>query len=272
VLACHLIGNSGGWRKFNSMKVLAESSTLRGRTVRPDRKRRASMQSIDAAPELATIAVAAPPVTAHETVYRQLKDRILFGGFLPGEPVTLRGLSDELQIGMMPIREAVRRLTAERALEMRDNRRVLVPPMTRQRFDQILFARLAFEPELAARAATFLTPALIDTIEAIDNSIDLSVLKGDAERYMRGNYQFHFTLYELTKADVLCQLAEGIWLQFGPFMRMAYGRVGTGELTDHHEQAIAAMRAGSAPALRQAIADDISQGMGFIGESLLGAG
>ena len=209
-------------------------------------------------------------LTTHESVYRRLRDRILCGGFQPGEAVTLRGIADELGVSPMPIREAVRRLIAERALEMRDNRRVVVPPMSRTKFTQILFARKALEPELAVLALPRLTSKIIGKIEAIDNGLGRAVAAGDPQGYMRGNYLFHFTIYERAGSEMLLGMLASVWLQFGPFMRMAYGRVGTSDLEDFHELAIAAMKAGDEAALRQAIADDIEQGMGYIGDTVLG--
>jgi DNA-binding GntR family transcriptional regulator len=169
----------------------------------------------------------------------------------------------------MPVREAVRRLIAERALLLQDNRRVMVAPMTRETFEQILFARRALEPELAARALAKLTKADIAAIEAVDRSIDTAMRAGDTEGYMRANYHFHFAIYRKSEAWTLVALVESIWLQFGPFMRMAYGRIGTSTIEDHHEFAIAAMKKGSAADLRKAIDADIGQGMGFIGEAVL---
>lgn len=210
-------------------------------------------------------------VTAHEAVYRALRERILFGGFLPGGSVTLRGLAEGLGVSPMPVRDAVRRLTAERALVMRDNRRVLVAPMTRETFDQILFARTALEAELAARALPHISKADIEEIVRIDNRVDQAMADGDVPGYMRANYEFHFSIYGRARADVLVGLVESIWLQFGPFMRMAYGRFGTSQLEDHHEAAVLAMRRGDAQALRDAICADIGQGMAFIGEGILGS-
>jgi DNA-binding GntR family transcriptional regulator len=86
---------------------------------------------------------------------------------------------------------------------------------------------------------------------------------------MRANHHFHFSIYRRSEALTLVALVESIWLQFGPFMRMAYGRIGTSTIEDHHEFALAAMRAGDAEGLRTAIDADISQGMGFIGEAIL---
>jgi DNA-binding GntR family transcriptional regulator len=208
-------------------------------------------------------------LTTHEEVYRRLREQILYGGIKPGSAVTLRGLADELGVSPMPVREAVRRLIAERALLLQDNRRVMVPPMTRDTFEQILFARRALEPELAARALAKLTKKDIAAIEATDTTIDRAMRAGDTEGYMRANHHFHFAIYRKSDAGTLVALVESIWLQFGPFMRMAYGRIGTSTIEDHHEFAIAAMKKGDVKALRSAIDADIGQGMGFIGEAIL---
>ncbi len=208
-------------------------------------------------------------VPQHERVYRILRHRILTGGFLPGKSVTLRGIAQQLDVSPMPVREAVRRLIAERALDMHDNRRVSVPAMTAAKFNQIVFARRALEPELAARALPHCGPAAIADLESLDASIDQCMQNGDTEGYLRFNQQFHFTIYRLAEADMLLSLVESTWLQFGPFMRMVYGRFGTANLIDQHVLAIAAVRAQDEAALRKAISEDIMQGMRFIGEAAL---
>lgn len=235
---------------------------------------RSNPQAEGAAAVLAVVPAADAPdagTTTHESVYRRLRERILFGGILPGGFITLRGLAEQLGVSPMPVREAVRRLIAERALAMQDNGRILVPPMTRAKFEQVLFARCALESELAARALPHIGPVDIDAIAAIDTGIDAAMSNGDVEGYMRGNFRFHFYLYERADADTLLALVESIWLQFGPFMRMAYSRIGTAKLEDYHQAAIAALRRGDETALRSAIMADIGQGMGFIGEGVLDA-
>lgn len=210
-----------------------------------------------------------PGVTTHESVYRGLRERILFGGVPPGSSVTLRGLAESLGVSPMPIREAVRRLIAERALKMQDNRRVFVPPMSEPRFQEIVFARLALEPELAARAMDRIGKVQIAHIASLDRAVDRAMAEGDVPGYMQSNYRFHFAIYDEAGAETLRALVESIWLQFGPFMRMAYGRLGTSTLEDHHQAAIAALKRGDRNALKAAIAADISQGMSFIGEAVL---
>jgi DNA-binding GntR family transcriptional regulator len=220
-------------------------------------------RAADAPPPPATV------LTTHESVYRTLRERILIGGLAPGMVVTLRGLADLLGVSVMPVRDAVRRLIAERALAMQDNRRVHVPQMTRAKFNQVVFARQSLEPELAARALPRASASDIQSIQAIDGSIDEAMARGDVEAYMRGNFAFHFAIYRLADNETLLGLVESVWLQFAPFMRMAYGRYDTSKLEDFHQAALRAMRAGDETALRAAIAADIGQGMSFIGDEVL---
>ncbi len=204
---------------------------------------------------------------AHERVYLALRERILFGGFQPGRPVTLRGLAESLGVSPMPVREAVRRLIAQRALELHDNRRVSVPAMTARKFDEIVFARLALEPELAVRAMPRIGEVELARIEQIDDGIEAAMERGDPEGYMRSNHAFHATIYNLAASETLGALVDSVWLQFGPFMRTVYGRVGTTNLEDQHQKAISAIRRQDGEGLKSAISEDIMQGMRFIGET-----
>ena len=207
--------------------------------------------------------------TTHERVYQELRRQILTGEFLPGRPVTLRGLAAGLDVSPMPVREAVRQLIAARALVMHDNRRVSIPAMTVEKFDEILFARRTLEPELAARALPNFDKRTLQLLAAIDDDIDEAMRNGDVEAYMRGNYAFHFSIYRLANAPTILGLVESIWLQFGPFMRVVYGQFGTAKLEDQHQRALDAIRQNDEATLKLAISEDIMQGMRFIGEAAL---
>ncbi|WP_108819838.1 GntR family transcriptional regulator [Pseudovibrio sp. Alg231-02] len=207
-------------------------------------------------------------IPVHEQVYRQLRERILFGGFLPGKAVTLRGLAEELGVSAMPVREAVRRLIAENALELHGNRRVSIPDVCEDIIDEIWSARRLLEVELASKALVYLKDEDIQVLQGIDDQIDVALETGDVEGYMRGNYEFHFYLYSKSRSEILIKLVKNLWVQFGPFMRLVYGRSGTANLDDQHKQALEALKMHDQTALKVALEEDIAQGMGFIRESL----
>lgn len=207
-------------------------------------------------------------VPSHEVTYCRLRDMILFGQLAPGQAVTIQGLAAMLDAGMTPVREAIRRLTAEGALALQGNRRVLVPELTRSQMEELAFARVTLEQKLASLAAPRITAQDIAALTRIDDEINAAIAAGDVNGYLRGNFRFHFTLYERADAPILVALTHTLWLRFGPSLRVVCGRFGTLNLPDRHDEALAAMRAGDADALARAVEDDIAQGVEQIRLSL----
>ncbi len=203
----------------------------------------------------------------HTSVYSELQRRFVTGQVMPGSFLSTRGLAAELGVSQMPVREALRRLAAEGAVEIRSKRKIGVPVMTAARFDDLLRCRLLLEPEAAQAALPYITPALLKKLRETDKGMGVAMRSGDVAAYMEGNFDFHFLIYRAQPRKTLLRLIETLWLQFGPYMRVVYGRFGTANLVDQHCVAIARIDAGDAAGLRQAISTDISDGMGLIGPS-----
>ncbi|MEM9549571.1 MAG: GntR family transcriptional regulator [Pseudomonadota bacterium] len=205
-----------------------------------------------------------PNLPAHELVYQRLKAQILFGEMAPGQPVTIQGLTQALGAGMTPVREAIRRLTSDGALTFQGNRRVSVPELGPDDLNQLIFIRKTIEPELAYRAAARVSGADVAQLRALDTQLDQAIAAGDVPMYLRRNYEFHASLYAKASAPVLAELADRIWLRFGPSLRVVCGRFGTASLPDRHKDLLAALVTGDAPAARRAMAQDVEQGMDLI--------
>lgn len=207
-------------------------------------------------------------IPTHEVTYGQLRDMVLTGGLAPGQAVTIQGLVRDLGAGMTPVREAIRRLTAEGALQLHGNRRVSVPSLTPALLEQIAFARLSIEPRIAELAAPRLSEATIRRLAEIDATIDAAIARGDIPAYLSGNHQFHFVLYEASGAQVLVDIAQSLWLRFGPSLRAVVARYHARRLPDRHVDALVAMRAGDGRALAQAVEADIAQGVDLVRQAL----
>ncbi|BFM12597.1 GntR family transcriptional regulator [Simiduia litorea] len=209
--------------------------------------------------------------TQQERVYFQLREAILCGRFVPGRDVTLRGLAEMLDVSPMPIREALRRLTAENALALKDNRRVTVPHMTATRLEQIVEARVALETQAAMRALPHIDATQLEALKKLDDSVTQAIEIQDAEAYIRTNLEFHCQLYSHGPNEVIMPLIESLWLQSAPFMRLVLNRIGLGYITDRHVQATDAIANRDTLALKLAIASDIREGIGALGQEELEA-
>lgn len=204
----------------------------------------------------------------HERVYDALCEAILSGEFVPGVSVTLRGIAEKLGVSPTPVREAIRRLAAEGALEVMGNRRVCVAGMSKTRLNELYQARLALEPELALIAMPQITKKDIKYLQQLDNELNQSLKSGDVAMYIARNRQFHFGIYERASSPVLCPLVRSLWLQFAPFTRIVFGRVGTEVIQDYHADALTALRQKDAVLFKQAIELDIREGMDLLAEHL----
>ncbi|HVK79746.1 MAG TPA: GntR family transcriptional regulator, partial [Verrucomicrobiae bacterium] len=92
-------------------------------------------------------------------VYAELRTRLVTGRMAPGHELSTRGIAAELGVSQTPVRDALSRLAADGAVSIRSKRRVRVPPMTSERFEDLLRCRLLLEPEAAALALPYLTDA-----------------------------------------------------------------------------------------------------------------
>lgn len=208
----------------------------------------------------------APPVL-HAGIYDNLRRRMITGQIMPGADLSTRGLALELGVSQMPVRDALSRLAAEGAIAIRSKRKIEVPPMTPDRFTDLLDCRLLLEPAAAALALPHIGEALLDQLRATDAAMDRAIENGDVVGYMQANAGFHFGIYAANGRPTLNRAIEALWLQFGPYMRVVYGNYDTSTLIDQHRVALDAIAAGDAEALCNAIAADIRDGMGLVGLS-----
>lgn len=214
-----------------------------------------------------------PPakLPAHEIVYQKLRAQILFGDLVPGQAVTIQGLVEVLEAGMTPVREAIRRLISDGALVFQGNRRVSVPLLGPADLEELIFARKTIECELARRATPHVSAAVIDQLIAIDTALDTAIETGDVAGYLVQNYSFHSLLYTQADAPILSDIADRLWLRFGPSLRVVSGRLGTQSFPDRHKDILEALRRQDAEMAALAMERDVCQGMEQVVQGLQAA-
>ncbi|GGK58686.1 GntR family transcriptional regulator [Amphritea balenae] len=204
-------------------------------------------------------------VTITQWVYQTLRNAVMYGQILPGRALTIRELAGILDVSPMPVREALRQLAAENALEIQGNRRVMVPKMTAMKFNELCEARIAIESHASARALPYIDTVQLNHLRELDSLIDQAQEQGDHEQISILNQNFHRALYSANPHQVTLPLIESLWLQLGPFMRLATSKLEEHYLIDRHNEAMAAIEKKDAFALQLAITADIREGIAFAG-------
>jgi DNA-binding GntR family transcriptional regulator len=157
--------------------------------------------------------------TQKDRVYLALREALMYGRYPPGETVTVRSLSETFGAGTMPVRDAVQRLVAERALQFLPNGRLRVPALDARELRDLIDLRLVLECYAARRAAAHAGPdttaALRDLTERLERDSGAGL---SSQEILASNFRFHFALYSAGRSDQLTQMIEGLWLRVGPLL------------------------------------------------------
>lgn len=207
---------------------------------------------------------ARPRTTLGRQVHGQLRELIVAGVLSPGEKVSLRTMASQLGVSVQPVREAVSRLAADRALEVLPNRAVRVSILSRGQFRELTAIRLAIEGFAAERAAEFRTRDDIAAMRRHEAAFRREGASGKPHlpAAVAANHAFHFAVYRAAALPELLPIIEGLWLRIGPVLnvdlRSNVSRIRVGKSAGHHGKLLAAIAKGDGRAARKALAADIS--------------
>jgi DNA-binding GntR family transcriptional regulator len=209
----------------------------------------------------ADIVAAFAPVereTLNDRVYLELKNSIMEGRFKPGAVLTLRTVSDALGTSMMPVRDAMRRLVSERALEVRPSRKIALPVLSVERFLELRRIRMLLEGEAVALAAERIDPRQLAACKALVKRLD-DTADNDPRQFWSLNHKLHFAIYEAADSPLLLSLIEMLWLQIGPLLtRIAVTRA-MQDAADPHALLIDALERRDPVDARAALVRDLTQ-------------
>lgn len=199
--------------------------------------------------------------TVQERVYAALRDRLMRGAFEPGQKLKIGALASAFGTSAMPVREALNRLAAERAVESMPNRSVRVPSLSKNALEDLRQTRFAVEGLAVARAAANMTSATLKELRELIHAQSETDAEHISEASAERNRAFHFTIYRESGSTVLLPIIESLWLQFGPYLRVASerfdGREGRG--MNFHIEIVEALARRDGEAARAALESDIGR-------------
>jgi DNA-binding GntR family transcriptional regulator len=196
-------------------------------------------------------------ITLREQVTLSVRNALMNGHFQPGQTITVKAISTMLGASVMPAREAMNRLIAEGALELRANRSVIVPVLSRQEFDELTALRCHIEGLAASQAVDRVEPEHIARLKDFDAAMWAAVAAADADAYLDSNFQFNFLIYRLGTSSYVLSIIEKLWVRVGPLIRFCLNESGFSDSSRVHAEVIRGLETKDSIALRAAIHADI---------------
>jgi len=207
----------------------------------------------------------------HEVVFEKLRHALMSGQIEPGRKLTSRKLARELGTSDMPVRSALLRLQALRALDQLGNGSMILPAMTRERFADLMNTRLVCEPAATRLAITGMNRAHLLKLRQAAVALTAAAEDQDLDAYLLYNHDFKFGIYEACGSPSLLFLIETLWLQVGPFLRQFRGQFDNdlrGILAlDYHDQIVKRLEDGDGEGAADLLARDIREGFGYLLEN-----
>jgi DNA-binding GntR family transcriptional regulator len=203
-------------------------------------------------------------------VLARLRKQLITGLLAPGDKLSLRPLALQLGVSMQPVRDAVARLVAERALEVTPKRSVQVPLMSLPQFRELTAIRQCvegFAAEQAARQRGGREGTAMRRHEAAFRR-QSQRRSPDIDAAIVANANLHFAVYRAAAMPALLAIIEGLWLRIGPMLNLdlrdGAGRLASGVAVRCHDAMVDAIVCGDAKVARAALLEDIGSTAAFI--------
>ena len=204
-----------------------------------------------------------------ERVYRQLVQMILDGELEPGRTMTIGGIAEAFGVSAMPVREALHRLSAAKALTVVTGRSVGIPPLTVARLTDLCRVRVEVEGIAAEWAAAHVDATALGRLDGLIQRMSAAAGAADHRDFLPLNRSFHFAIYEAAGSKSLLALIESLWLQIGPYLSLLRGSGNWRTANKQHQAMRDALARRDGKAARAALRADIEEAAELL-ERLLG--
>jgi DNA-binding GntR family transcriptional regulator len=181
---------------------------------------------------------------ASDRAVDQLRERILGGEYGPGERLGEVELAEKLGVSRTPVREALRRLSAEGLVDITTNKGARVVEYPPQDLDHIFQIRAHVEGLAARAAATTASAADIDRLDHIATVLKAHSEAGRLEEVYRLNAEYHSTLNGLAGTSVVTATV-GQLIHASVLLRTlhSFDEAARRRSVNHHLEIVAALRA-----------------------------
>ena len=195
--------------------------------------------------------------TLQDRVYRRVCDLILDGEIAPGQLVTIQSLADAFEVSHMPVREALKRLTAANALTVVSGRSIGIPRLNRASLSDLRNVRVEVEALASIWATRNITDGELGDIEELYGKLGLAIAAGDVRSFLRANHALHFAIYRAARSETLLTIIENLWLQISPYFNLLRGSGNYEVSNNHHQVMVDGLKARNEKQVSDAVRADI---------------
>lgn len=183
----------------------------------------------------------APAKSAEGFAYDYLRDRILRGEISGGTPIRQQDVADELGLSRIPVRDALRHLSADGLVKIESNRRVVVTSMMLDDVQEVFSMRSVLEGLAARIAASNISDLTLQRLTFLAERMERS--EAHKDEWLRLHEEFHDIICAQSKMPRLQREVERLRATVEPYLRVFITRSRIAELrSSKHRGLLAALK------------------------------
>lgn len=161
-----------------------------------------------------------PGISLVDRVVKITRERILSGEYEPGARLRLHHLAEEAGVSLIPVREALRILEADRLVVTVPNKGARVADLSIEDMRDLYATRILLE-SAALRTARPLSREKAESLRQTLVLMRAANEADDRDTFLKLHRQFHFGLYAQTTSNWLSNLIEVLWNHTERYQRLS---------------------------------------------------
>lgn len=149
--------------------------------------------------------------TVAAIVEERVRQAILSGDLQAGSRIDQIQLAEDLNVSLVPVREALKALEAEGFVQILPRRGAFVTATSIADMEDLYFARSLLEGQAAYHAADNLDGTDLLRLHELMGEMDRALNSHDYHAFMEANREFHFRIYAAAHSRHLVNLIDGLW-------------------------------------------------------------
>ncbi len=207
--------------------------------------------------------------TLSQQVYSHLRAGILDNTYRPGSPLPEEAMAEKLNVSRVPVREALRRLSAEGLVIIKPRQGATVTELTAKQFLDAYQVREALEVLAVRLAVPKLTAADLAELDALHESMQSAAITGNSNDFFAANAEFHGFLVDKSDNGDLKSIYESLIDRMRRYRTPSLDlRGGMSTSIDEHAAILSAIREGDTDRAAHLIAQHIHVPQGVLEEEL----
>lgn len=170
--------------------------------------------------------------------YNEIKYKIIHFDYIPGQKISEKTISKELDLGRTPVREAIIRIEREGLIEVIPQSGTYITRIDMADAKDARFVRSHIEPSIMVDAAIKMTPEAKQALEDNLRSQAKTAMNNEPDNFFDLDQDFHHEFYKVVNKDTVWNWLQINNTQLNRFrrLRLKESELNWSTLLDQHQQ------------------------------------